>query len=482
MEKERHIYIEDILFCIFRKWRMILIWMVAFAVIADGFFAVKSYKTMTVIQQEQQNDEDVLASYKSQLSEDDIKKVEDAYKLYSTYKKALDKSMDYYNHSIKMQIDPNNVATISLQYGINNSKILKDAINAYSNAVLSEDSCEYINEKAELNSSVGYISELISFYSNDDSKLKIVEDIDSKSMLISIIAPNKETCEIIADVVEEKIQEQTPKIQQNLGDFEIKKIDRNYVNKANGDLLNEQQGCVFNLNSIKTSISNLNATLTDDQKIYYSALINQSDGTLTIKDTENIVNFQPISLKYICVGLFMGAILASLWYMMIYMTSGRLRIAEEVEEYYQVPIMGLIQSEKTSRLKKNIIDSFIGTIFGKDRSQSEDDTIQLIGASILIAAKKNNMQSIHITGVADSMDVEKVKKQILEKIQNIKLDLKCSSGKSIFKDVESLSNLSDSEGVVFIEEVGKSNFSEIGKEINVCLTNNITIIGTVVIE
>ena len=64
MEKERDIYIKDMLFYILRKWRIILVWMVIFAVGVNGIFALKSYKNM-VDSQQNHSAEDVLGALKA---------------------------------------------------------------------------------------------------------------------------------------------------------------------------------------------------------------------------------------------------------------------------------------------------------------------------------------------------------------------------------------------------------------------------------
>ena len=491
MDKEREIYIKDMLFSIFRKWRVILVWMVIFAVALDGVAVAKSYKTMVESRNAQKLNNEKLENYKGQLSKEDIKKVEDTYELYVTYNKSLENSLDYYNNSVKMQLNPNNIATISLQYGIYNSKMRKDIVKAYSNAVLSKETCEYINEKAELKTEANYVCELINFDVNDEvyeknnsnNTVNVIEDTDGTSMLINIIAPDKNSCEIIADIMEDKIQENTSKIQKKLGDFHIKKIDRNFVNKASESLLNEQQNCISSINNIKTTISNLNLTLSDVQKSYYSALISQDSDD--VEGTESNINtsVKMINLKYIFVGLAAGVFFVACWYGLFYIINENLKIKDELEEYYGLSVMETMQSEKTTLLiNRSFIDRLIYKLFKRKNHLSKEESIDLVCTNILIAARKQNMKRVHITGCADSECAEGIKMQILEKIKNNEESLKCSIGKSIIRNVDSLNTLADSEGIVLIEEINNSDFYEIGKEINICMKNSVNIIGAVVIE
>lgn len=486
MEKERDIYIKDMLFYVFRKWKMILLWMAVFAVAADGVAALKSYKNVIELQSKDNSAENSLAAAKVNLSKEEVKRVEDTYKLYLTYKKSLDKSMDYYSNSLKMQIDPNRVATINIQYSVNSKKSLKDIVEAFSNIVLSEESCEVINKKLGLDSKTSYISELIKFGVSDsvlesnknNEKIDIIESNDS-SMIISIIAAEKDSCEIMADIVEEKILEAMPKIEETMGAISIKKIDRNFSNRADSNLLNEQQNYMTNLNAIKTSMTNLNAALSDNQKGYYTALINENEENYQNQDVENSASFQLINIKYIILGLIAGIFMSILWYVVSYVLNNSLKSVRELEEKFDVSVLGEIE---TDTMNKNIIDRLIYSIFVKNGNESEDNVIDFITTNILISIEKKDIKAVHITGVSNSENVERVKEELVGKVQKLGIDLKCTSGKSVVKDVESLKNLSDSESVILIEEVWKSDFFEINKEVQVCQNNNVDIIGAVILK
>lgn len=480
MEKERDIYIKDMLFYILRKWRIILVWMVIFAVGVNGIFALKSYKNM-VDSQQNHSAEDVLGALKAGLTNEDVKQVEDAYESYVIYKKLLDDSIDYYNQSIKMQINPNHVATISMQYHISDASKLKDIVESYSNAILSEDVCEYINQSAGLNSKTSYISELIEFNLKEFEKntVNIIEDSKSNAMLITIIAPNKEVCEIIADDVEEEIQKKTSQIQEKLGNYSIEKIDRNYANKANSDLLNEQQAILMNINATRTSITNLSTNFSEAQNSYYIALIEYNEDNTKSENVNNPAAFKPINIKALFVGVFVGAFLVMCWYAFLYMLDGKLKSEEEIEERYGVPVIGAIRINDNEK-NNNPIDRLLYNWFVKSRKKETESILPLICMNILVYAKKQDMQSIYITSVADSENVEKIEKQIGDIIQ--KEGLNYSVGKSILKNMESLNALVDAEGIVFIEEIGESDFTELGKAINICTKNDISVIGAVVID
>lgn len=53
---------------------------------------------------------------------------------------------------------------------------------------------------------------------------------------------------------------------------------------------------------------------------------------------------------------------------------------------------------------------------------------------------------------------------------------------SIVYDPESLQKMSESDGIVLVEKIDSSRYINIKKEIDMCILNQIPIIGSVVIE
>ena len=107
------------------------------------------------------------------------------------------------------------------------------------------------------------------------------------------------------------------------------------------------------------------------------------------------------------------------------------------------------------------------------------DKIDMVYASIKAYMDKRNMQKIHFTGSVFSEDVEEIVDEIIKKLKNDHYEV--TTGKAIITDIESLNDAVNAEEIVLVEEVGKSDFKKIGREIEICKRNGTGILGAIVI-
>lgn len=472
MGKERDIYIKELIMYILQKSKIILAWMLFFAIILNVYSVVISYRNILEIQKDEKTLTQDFSSYTSGLTADEIESVDESYKLYQTYKKSLDESVDYYNNSLKMQINANSVPTVTVQYKINNSNQLMDIVSAYSNIILANDFCKKVSDSLE-NVKSQYVSELINFSLPEDRYNQSVhitqngvngENGDSALMLVQIIAPTKEMCETMADLVEDEIQIQTQDIQKNLDDFTLIKISRSFIETADNVLLTQQQECVTKINTMQALVDNIKNALSEEQQNYYNALINQDNETSVVTVDEKETKLQMINFKYILVGACIGFLLSCCWYVVIYMTSRYLRAEKEIEDYYNIPII-----ESLFPCGNNV----------EEKDFISDDKLEMICANINVAVKKLKMKHIHITTTSSSAKVEMIKKTIFERLNCD--NLKVTNGENVTLNTKSFNDFVEADGVVLIEEVGKSDFECIGKEIKLCDRNDSVVIGAVIV-
>ena len=91
-----------------------------------------------------------------------------------------------------------------------------------------------------------------------------------------------------------------------------------------------------------------------------------------------------------------------------------------------------------------------------------------------------DITNIHFTSTLDSNEVEKLMDKIVKRFRSD--NYKMTLGSSVMVNAESLKSLAEAQGVVLVEQIGKSKFKEIGREIDICRRNQKDIIGSVVIS
>ena len=125
--EEMTISVKDLLLRILLKWRMILVWMLIGAVVLDGVGYVRSARAVKLAQEAIKTPEDdeeqmllAVSQAEEKLSTREVSEVQTAVGTYLSYQKEYQDTLAYNTNSIKMQLDPNKVPTMMLQYYIDN--------------------------------------------------------------------------------------------------------------------------------------------------------------------------------------------------------------------------------------------------------------------------------------------------------------------------------------------------------------------------
>ena len=483
MGKEETIDLIDLMLQLLRKWRTILIWMLICALLMNGYAGFKSYKVAVASQQALASGEDVRPDYMDNLTDEDMNKAEAASKLYASYEKSYNASLDYYKNSLKMQIDANKVPKEVIQYHIEPEKNADDIVTAFSGALQSQTVCEKIKTHLGTEEDISYLGELITLEEREDkypSDIIVEKDKITSVMLVSVIAPDRKMCESIADVLEEEAAIKAKELQKSLDNFNLTYIDRNYSENADGKLLLEQQDCLYGLRDLKTAMDNLKTSLTEDQKIYFNELLRQeTDQTDEAATEQEPISVTYINVKYILIGLFAGLFLSGGWYLVLYVLDRRLLTVQQLEECSDIRILDTITTNTNPDKKKCVIDRWIDKIFRvePDTNTEKDNKVKMICANIQVFAQKKNMAKVHITSVSASREVTEIKQAILA--QNTQTGIELTAGESILSNHDSLTTLAASDGVVLVERVRDSILKDIEKEIEICKSQGIPIIGVV---
>ncbi|MBP3199180.1 MAG: hypothetical protein J6N21_19565, partial [Butyrivibrio sp.] len=143
-------------------------------------------------------------------------------------------------------------------------------------------------------------------------------------------------------------------------------------------------------------------------------------------------------------------------------------------------LIGIIKPESSNPKKRAFsgIDNCIEKIFDKrDGVLPTQQALDMVISEISVGIEKSNVNKPFITSTSASEDVKKL-------IETIKT--KCSSdikvGESVLVDAASLKNLSESDGVIFVEKILDSKLSDISKELELCKQYGVKVLGTVVVK
>lgn len=495
MQREKKIYIKELFFKIFSSWRTIIIWMIVFAVLANIFFCVKYYRALSAATKQKEQTEEVdISTYRNALSDDDAKDVENNFDMYVKHKSAYDRLMEYCTDSIYMNLDPNSVPTIQMEYSVSNCDFAKDYINLLSSQIQSDNIAQDIIDELNLDISPSYIWELVEFtdaeqdISQSDTTAIIQEESNSLMMIVKVKGESLDSANQMADILNNEILSVTNNLREQYGAVQIEEIGKIESTVLDDTLLIRQQDYSGRINNLKSYLENIKSSMTASQESYYNALIDDYEINNGIQETETQqeteatteTTMQYFNIKYIIAGLFLGAVLACCYICVPYVFGNKFQTPYEVSDCFGITVLGTVEGEKKKK-RKNIIDKQINRYFRKDDiSGSLKEKMIMIETNIDIICKKKGFRRIFVTSSVQTDKVKMIKAMLLdlEKQKGLELIL----GESILTSNTSLERLSESEGVVFIEEIASTNLEDINEEVNICKKYDVPIIGMIVGE
>lgn len=497
---EMTINFRDMFYKVVIKWRLILVWMLIGGVVFGSIGYLKSFRYVESVKQTLNKEDEIdwnerFKTLRQKLSDRELSEVDDFAETYKVYRKYLKNSLSYNLKSIKMQLNPSAVPTLTAEYYIDcnyetvypvisKNDLSNEIAASYVEKINNQSVGEQIIEELNWDTEEAYVQELIN---------ACVINSSQNIFRVSVIAPDQVSCETIMRILSELITDTTQEFEDIYGDFTINELSKQFSVEANPELLTFQQSQASNTNNVKYTITNVISGLNDAQKEYYYALldydlytnddtIDNLDGTESDEFSEtDLPTVDIFNIKYILFGMIIGVCIICAYIILRYLLSPTLRVKDDIQGVYGVPVLGCLNMNNSFSKIFSFIDRLIYSLFKpKDARFTEEEQKRMICAGIRITAQKEKLNKIFITGTCCGNDIEEVKNTLCEELKNENSSV--ISGKSVIYDPESLENMVGSDGVVFIEKIASSFYSDMKKQVELCREHNIRIIGCIVLS
>lgn len=497
MKKEKKIYVKQLFYELLLNWKKILVSMIVFAVVANVFFCVKYYMAIqrTVAEQKENTQEIDISSYRDSLSESDAKLVEDYFQMYKKHRETYNKILEYYDESIKINLDPGCVPAVNIEYRIDNCEESEDFVDTLMFQVENNAVAEKIINELDLDTEESYVWELVKFEdmrdatSTTNSNVVLQEEEGSSFViLVQILAPDTKTAEEMAKILNEEILARSNDLKDKYGNFSIEAMKQISTSIVDKDLMTQQHDYSARLNNLKTYFENLRSSMTEGQESYFDALIENYEAEDEVIPNSNVMEevtvvekpeMQYINIKYIILGLAVGFILSAAYACFPYIFGNKLAVLEEISDYYGLSLLGTMEDGR--RKKESKLTQKINLVFDKNKyNNTKEEKIQLICTQVLMALRKAKAEKIYLTSTLDTDEINRVEKEIVEKLE--KSGIKATIGNMLLYRQEALEGLMAEEYIVIVEKLGSSNLEDIYNEIEVCNNYNVIPIGAVIIE
>lgn len=479
---EINIDLSDAFLRLLLKWRQILTFMLIFGIVFNGLGYVKKVN-------EAKGQADILLT---QADKEQDEQVLHAVNVYQMYQKNYETRAAYLDSSIKMQIDPNRVPKVSVQYYIDNhyetvypvmskKNNTKDIVNSFVHKLYDKSIYDQISQAAGLEKEDTYIKELIDVYYTDPDFLTI-----------NVMGRNQEEAVAIAEVLCSSIDGITAELKGVYGEFDITQTSYQYSESSNQDLLTERQNQIASLESINNSCSNLISKLTDEQKKEFDKLIDQENEEIkeseqnSSKSTEAEMGMyvSVLQIKYLILGLIAGLVLYCTAYLLYYIFGGKIRVEEDMKKTFHIPVIGSVYSPVQKKKFFSAVDNLILNLADSRRKYlSFDEGIYMIVSSAANAALKNQYSRIFVTSSSFALDCQNIQEIMIRNL-NAESDrnLNADGGRAVFLDSLSQNKLTASDAVILVEKAGTSYYKDIQEELEICDRYQVPVLGCVFVK
>ncbi|MBQ8054667.1 MAG: hypothetical protein IJ198_12825 [Lachnospiraceae bacterium] len=430
-ENTRQVSLVRLLRCALMRWKLILL----AGVVLGGLMG--AYKILSIHSKKDQ----MIKEYDSYKTKQEVYKasVEQYKSTISNLQQAVDEKQDYIKNSLKMNLDyvrcPESFAELTIT-GTGEKALTAADITSIMNALYDEvyfgNVVSEIAEKRGMNSE--YLREVIS--------VKITPA--ASVVRVVVRAEDTENAKAIKEELLDKLLKEKVKGMSDLGDFKVTVINEGTAQVFDAEIQNYQVA--------------QNDALTKLQSSLYTAQ-NQSSGlTKPVAVDQYSKKYMLINgIKLGFVGLAAGMVLALAVIIVMIIRKGVILSPEEIDGEF-----GL----------KTLADF-------SDRKTEEASAIEFMLARLerCMAGKEN--KEIGIVGSVSADQIEKLAAKLGERVPAAKDDLKFVAIPDFSKDAAAFRKLGDMAGVILTEQIGKSDYMMIRKEIALIAESGRELVGTV---
>ena len=434
MRNLKTLYVRNVLEDLIKKKVAVGIFIVICAVLFGMLGIVQGGKAVTETEEQKQEIEE----YNAKIAEYDSA-IEDTQNAIAEADKQIGSLQEYIDNSIYMQIDPNNIQTVSVQYGLKTSNNVGNILNSF---------ITYIND--------GGLKEELSD-ADEDLKVKYWRDVvncyqSGNNFFIVVINSDMDQAKRIMSIIKERVMNYVPKVKSLQGEFSLEELKTSEYVKTDTGVVNNQNNNRNNLKNYTTNRADLNNKLIGFQNSKKTYIEKNEPDNLKAADT----NTKVLMVAYILLGILFGAVIAFIIVALKYIFGDTLRTANDIKE----SDLNLLGTYSTLNQYK------------PDLERSKMD--------VEVLAKAKNADKVFFYVMSDDEISKKVAKDYgdIMKASGIAVE----TGSNISESAEELKKMIACGNCVFIAEVGKTTYRQLELQTRLCERFKTAVHGCVVVE
>lgn len=519
-QRYQEINLIDLIWYICSRWRLLIVAMLLFAVLAGCYRVHKNVannaaadKQMMELAEDEEN-----SSYDS-LTPAEAAAVDNA----AIYAGQYQSFLKYQEESVYINLDPyhENVQILNYTVQVDKGEIAEDGMDANALAdLLKQSYVSFINSGAaagklmevykgmeqsaivELLSAenLNSITDASSFQegsftsSGDTTTFRVESDssIDRAYALfkVKVLGNTAEDAGKLAEALDKVLKEYSVTLTETLDQHKITQSDASSSVVVDHNLVSMRQTLQANLINSRTSLNNILAGFTDAQNLAYEKLTgNRVDAVITKEsdatdeEGSEITLLTKVSLtsgliKYIILGLFAGLMLAAVLIAMIYVLVPTLKTTDDITRCFNYYLMADLSCYQ--KLPKRFgygIDQFIHRLRYRDSLTLEEEQ-RLLATNLKVTCRNEGVSSVYLTSSYHMTDEDAgIIRGLIEALK--KENITASYGGSIERDAESYERMTDTGAVVYVEKLGTSRFGSLENINAMTARQGVKILGVV---
>lgn len=434
MRNLKTLYVRNVLEDLIKKKVAVGSFIVICAVLFGMLGIVQGGKAVTETEEQKQEIEE----YNAKIAEYDSA-IEDTQNAIAEADKQIESLQEYIDNSIYMQIDPNNIQTVSVQYGLKTSNNVGNILNSF---------ITYIND--------GGLKEELSD-TDEDLKVKYWRDIvscyqSSNNLIVTVVHSDMDQAKRILSIIKERVMNYVPKVKNLQGDFSLEELKISEYVKTDTGVVNNQNNNRNNLKNYTTNRADLNNKLIGFQNSKKTYIEKNEPDNLKAADT----NTKVLMVAYILLGILFGAVIAFVIVALKYILGDTLRTANDIKE---------------SDL------SLLGTYSAPNQYKPDLERSKM---DVEVLAKAKNADKVFFYVMSDDEISKKVAKDYEESLKASGIAVE--TGSNISESAEELKKMIACGNCVFIAEVGKTTYRQLEQQTRLCERFKTAVLGCVVVE
>lgn len=455
---EQEIDLKDLMFAVLRKWRLIIVIAVVFALLLGGIKTLKGVNQLSDVEFVKKNQE----TYSATLEQ------------YETTKKRLEKEItnlqdniqsqqDYKEESILMNINPYDEyvesATfyISTDYTImpgmvfQNPNTATSILKAYLSIAQNGEMYNYVLGKMNNEMGLRYLKELVT----------IEPDYDNNMLDITVVGDTEKRASDVMGYIKDSIQSSHGKITEAIGAHDVKIVDESQFVSVDLELDQKQTEFSANMDQLDTSLRDKTTELMELEEPKNNLLSKRS----VLKS----------AIKYAVLGGVLGAFMVVFFICVAFLMSDKLVSEKELKRRYGVMVLGVFRRQNKRKFLPGI-DRWLDKLEGTAAREQEDSQAFEVAAANALNYMEG-VKEVLLVGTVDAAAMDMIQNGLSGHLSGTVLTV----GGNLGKDAQAIKKAASCDAVIVVEQRNKSLFGGIEQELDVVRSLGKKVIGCIVL-